>query len=360
MRGFDESAGFSQEGNMTLRTVKELAQHLSCAIEGDGGVRLRGVAGPEWASEQDLVYVDSPRHLDRIRESKAACVITSADLRVEGKTLLLAEKPKVAFVKAAAWLAAPVPSTGIHPTAVIAGSARMGTGVTVGPFAVIEEDVTVGDGSEVGAFCFLGRGARLGKGCRLHPRVTVYAGTRLGDGVAVHAGAVLGSDGFGYVTDQGRHWKFPQVGSLEIGDDAEIGANTTVDRGSLGVTRLGAQVKIDNLVHLAHNVEIGERTIIAAQTGVAGSSIIGRDVLIGGQAGLGEHCRLEDGSILGGQCGILPGKIVRRGQIVWGTPARSLGRFKEQHGWIAKLPELAQRVSVLEGSVQGAKSKAGS
>jgi UDP-3-O-[3-hydroxymyristoyl] glucosamine N-acyltransferase len=345
---------------MAQRTAGELAKYLSCAIDGEGGVRLRGVAGPEWAGEEDLVYVDSPRHVERVRESKARCVITSASMRVEGKTLLLAEKPKIAFVKAAAWLAASARSIGIHPTAVVAKSARLGADVTVGPFTVIEEDVTVGDGSEVGAFGFLGRGARLGARCHLHPRVTVYAGARLGDGVIAHAGAVLGSDGFGYVTDQGRHWKFPQVGSLEIGDDAEIGANTTVDRGSLGVTRLGAQVKIDNLVQVAHNVEIGARTIIASQTGIAGSSIIGKDALVGGQAGIGDHARIEDGSILGGQCGILPGKIVRGGEVVWGTPARSLSRFKEQHAWTAKLPQLAKRLNALEAAVYGEKHKSDS
>jgi UDP-3-O-[3-hydroxymyristoyl] glucosamine N-acyltransferase len=339
---------------MTLRTAGELAKYLSCAIEGDAGVRLRGVAGPEWAGEEDLIYVDSPRNVERVRESKARCVIASpaqaADLRTVGKTLLLAEKPKLAFVKAAAWLAAPAQATGVHATAVIAKSARIGAGATVGPFAVIEEDVTVGEGSELGAFGFLGRGARLGAGCRLHPRVTVYAGTRLGDRVIVHAGAVLGSDGFGYVTDQGRHLKFPQVGRLEIADDAEIGANTTVDRGSLGVTLLGSQVKIDNLVHVAHNVEIGERTIIAAQAGVAGSSVIGRDVLVGGQVGIADHCRLEDGCIAGAQCGIPTGKVIRRGQMVWGTPARLISRFKEQYGWMTKLPELARRLGALEAA----------
>jgi UDP-3-O-[3-hydroxymyristoyl] glucosamine N-acyltransferase len=336
---------------MTWHTAKELAQHLSCAMEGDGTARVRGVAGPEWAGEEDLVYVDSPKHLDRVARSAARCVITSKDLLVTGKTLLLTEKPKLAFAKAATWLAAPAEAAGVHQTAVIAGSAQIGAGATVGPFAVIEEEAIVGDGSEVGAFGFIGRGARLGSGCRLYPRVTVYAGTQLGDRVIVHAGAVLGSDGFGYVTDQGWHWRFPQVGRLEIADDVEIGANTTVDRGSLGVTRLGAQVKIDNLVQVAHNVEIGERTIIAAQTGVAGSSVIGKDVLIGGQVGIADHCRLEDGSIAGAQCCIATGKIIRRGQMVWGMPAREIGRFKEQYGWMAKLPELARRLSALEAAV---------
>jgi UDP-3-O-[3-hydroxymyristoyl] glucosamine N-acyltransferase len=344
---------------MTLRTANELAQYLSCAIEGDAAVRLRGVAGPERAGEEDLVYVDSPRHLERVLRSAARCVITTAELRVAGKTLLLAERPKLAFVRAAAWLAPAAQASGVHPTAVIAKSAQIGAGVTVGPFAVIEDEVTVGAGSEVGAFGFLGQGVHLGASCRLHPRVTVYAGTHLGNRVVVHAGAVLGSDGFGYVTDQGRHWKFPQVGALEIGDDAEIGANTTIDRGSLGVTRLGTQVKLDNLVHVAHNVEIGERTLIAAQTGIAGSSAIGSDVTIGGQVGIADHCRLEDGCIAGAQAGIPTGKIIRRGQIVWGTPARLLDRFKEQYGWTARLPELARRVHALEAASRQPAAKGG-
>jgi len=346
---------------MTLRTAKELAQYLSCAIEGDAAVRLRGVAGPERAGEEDLVYLESARHVERILRSRARCVITAPGLPVTGKTLLLAERPKLAFARAAAWLVPPELVPGVHPTAVIAKSARIGAGAAVGPFAVIEEEVTVGAGSDVGAFCFLGRGVQLGLSCRLHPRVTVYAGTQVGNRVVVHAGAVLGSEGFGYVTDQGRHWKFPQVGALEIGDDAEIGANTTLDRGSLGVTRLGAQAKLDNLVHVAHNVEIGERTLIAAQTGIAGSSTVGNDVVIGGQVGIADHCRLEDGCTAGAQAGIPTGKIIRRGQIVWGTPARLLDRFKEQYGELARLPELARRVRTLEAAShrQAAKNEAG-
>jgi UDP-3-O-[3-hydroxymyristoyl] glucosamine N-acyltransferase len=342
---------------MTMRTVNELAQYLSCAIEGDATVPVRGVASPERAGENDLVYLDSPRHVERVQHSAARCVITSAGLRVAGKTLLLVEQPKLAFVRAAGWLAPPAQAAGIHPTAVIAKSAKIGAGATIGPFAVIEEDATVGTGSDVGAFSFLGRGVRMGTSCRLHPRVTIYAGARLGDRVVVHAGAVLGSDGFGYVTDQGRHWKFPQVGGLEIADDVEIGANTTIDRGSLGVTRIGPQAKLDNLVHVAHNVEIGERTIIAAQTGVAGSSSIGRDVLIGGQVGIADHCRLEDGSVAGAQCGIPTGKVIRRGQTVWGTPARAIERFKEQYGWMARLPELAVRLRALEAASGQAAAK---
>jgi UDP-3-O-[3-hydroxymyristoyl] glucosamine N-acyltransferase len=178
--------------------------------------------------------------------------------------------------------------------------------------------------------------------------VTLYAGVKTGDNVIVHSGAVLGCDGFGYVSDQGKHWKFPQAGALEIADDVEIGANTTVARGSLGITRLDSQVKVDNLVHLAHNVQVGERTLVAAQTGIAGSSVVESDVIIGGQVGVADHCRLEAGCVAGAQAGIPSGKIIRRGQTVWGTPARTIKRVKQQYGFLARLPELAERVRKLE------------
>jgi UDP-3-O-[3-hydroxymyristoyl] glucosamine N-acyltransferase len=336
---------------MTHRTAGELAQFLGCALEGDPQALLRGVASPERANAEDLIYLDSARHAERVLRSEAHCVVISPGIQLVGKTLLVVSQPKLAFARAAAWLVPPPPiAQGIHPTAVIADSASFGAGVAVGPFAVIEEEVKIEAGSEVGAFCFLGRGSRVGAACRLHPRVTLYAGARLGDRVIVHSGAVLGSDGFGYVTGEGKHWKFPHVGALEVGDDVEIGANTTIDRGSLEVTLLGSQVKLDNLVHVAHNVQIGARTLVAAQTGVAGSSVIGKDVVIGGQAGIADHCRLEDECIAGAQAGIPSGKTIRRGETVWGTPARPLKRFKKQYAWFARLPELAERLRNLEGA----------
>jgi UDP-3-O-[3-hydroxymyristoyl] glucosamine N-acyltransferase len=181
--------------------------------------------------------------------------------------------------------------------------------------------------------------------------VTIYPGARLGDRVEIHSGAVIGADGFGYVFGEGRHWKFPQLGVVEIGDDVEIGANTTVDRGSLDNTRIGSGVKLDNLVQVAHNVQIGEQTVIASQTGISGSSNIGRRAIIGGQVGIGERGRLEDGAVVGGQSGVLSGKIVRKGQTVWGTPCRPLEKFKEQFAWLERLPQLAARIKKLEGRV---------
>jgi UDP-3-O-[3-hydroxymyristoyl] glucosamine N-acyltransferase len=334
------------------RTMKELSDFLGCTLEGDGAAHVSGVASPASARAEDLIYVESPRHLDRAAASAARCVVIAPGLSMPGKNLLRAANPKLVFARAAEWLFPPAPiAKGIHPTALIAPSTQLAPGVAVGPYAVIEEDVQIGAGTEIGAFCFLGRGARLGEGCRLYPRVTLYAGARLANRVILHSGAVIGSDGFGYVAEDGKRWKFPQVGEVEIQDDVEIGANTTIDRGSLDRTEIGAGAKLDNLVHIAHNVSIGENTVIAAQTGISGSVVIGKNVAFGGQAGLGDHCKVEDGAVIGAQAGILPGKIVRSGQIVWGTPARPLRKFKEQFARLGRLPELAERVKRLEGRI---------
>jgi UDP-3-O-[3-hydroxymyristoyl] glucosamine N-acyltransferase len=176
----------------------------------------------------------------------------------------------------------------------------------------------------------------------------LYAGARVGHRVEIHAGTVIGADGFGYVYGDGRYWKFPQVGIVEIGDDVEIGANSTIDRGSLDDTRIAEGVKIDNLVHVGHNVQIGAHTVIAAQTGISGSSSLGHHVVVGGQVGIADHCTLEDGAIAGAQAGIPTGKTIRAGQTVWGTPAREIGKFKEAYAWYARLPELGLRIKEIE------------
>jgi UDP-3-O-[3-hydroxymyristoyl] glucosamine N-acyltransferase len=170
----------------------------------------------------------------------------------------------------------------------------------------------------------------------------------VGNRVEIHAGAVLGADGFGFAFDGEIYWKFPQAGLVEIADDVEIGANTTIDRGSLDDTRIAEGVKLDNLVHVGHNVQIGAHTVIAAQTGISGSSKLGHHVVVGGQVGIADHCTLEDGSIAGAQAGIPTGKIIRKGQTVWGTPARPLEQFKEAYFWFARLPELAERLKKIE------------
>ncbi len=330
-------------------TAGELARYLGAKLIGDEHAVIQGVASPERAHSTDLIYLGSPRNFDRVARSAALCVVAAPGTAMARKTVLEVADPKFGFAKAAALvLAEPVTPVSVDPTAIIAPGAHLAPDVTVGPYAVIEDGVTVGARSAIGAFCFLGRGAVIGEDCRLHPRVTLYADARLGKRVEVHAGAVIGSDGFGYVFGEGRHWKFPQIGAIEIGDEVEIGANTTIDRGSLDSTRIRRGVKVDNLVQIAHNVEIGEHSILAAQTGVSGSSTLGRGVTVGGQVGIADHCTLEDGAVAGAQAGIPTGKTIRRGQTVWGTPARPLDKFKQQYAWLQRLPEFAERLSKLE------------
>jgi len=331
------------------RMAAEIAEVVGAKVEGDGSVEVRGVAAPERAGPHDLIYLEAAKHAERASASAALCVIAGEGIAVRGKTVLRHAQPKVAFAKAAAMLLEPKPiASGIHATAMIAQLARVGANVGIGPYAVIGEDVHIGEGTQIGAHCVVAAGCWIGANCRLHPRVTFYSGVRVGDRVEIHAGAVIGADGFGYAPGEGRYFKFPQTGLVEIGDDVEIGANATIDRGSLDDTRIQEGVKLDNLVHVGHNVKIGAHTVIAAQTGISGSSTLGHHVVVGGQVGIADHCTLEDGAIAGAQAGIPTGKTIRAGQTVWGTPAREIGKFKETYVWYARLPELAERIKKLE------------
>jgi UDP-3-O-[3-hydroxymyristoyl] glucosamine N-acyltransferase len=330
-------------------TAGELGLAIGARVEGDAAAELAGVAAPERAGAKDLIYVESAKFVERAFESRAMCVVAGEGVVLPGKTVLRSERPKVGFAKAAGILLERAPiAVGIHPTAIVANLARIGSDVSIGPFAVIGEDAHIGARTQVGAHSVVGAGCWIGENCRIHPHVIFYTGVRVGHRVEIHAGAVLGADGFGFAFDGERYWKFPQAGIVEIGDDVEVGANTTIDRGSLDDTRIGAGVKLDNLVHVGHNVQIGEHTVIAAQTGISGSSTLGKRVVVGGQVGIADHCRLEDGCIAGAQAGIPTGKTIRKGQTVWGTPARPLDKFKEAYAWFARLPELAERVKKIE------------
>jgi len=337
-----------------MQTSKSLAEAVGAKLEGEGALELRSVAAPERAGPHDLIYVEKAKHAERAAASAALCVIAPENLSLKGKTILRSAQPKVAFAKAAALILGKSPiAMGIHPTAIVAPLAKISHSAGLGPFAVIGEDAHIGEGTQIGAHCVIGAGCWIGDQCRIHPRVTLYAGVRIGHRVEIHSGAVIGADGFGYAQGEGRYWKFPQVGIVEIADDVEIGANTTIDRGSLDDTRIAEGVKLDNLVHIGHNCQIGAHTIMAAQVGLSGSCEFGEHVVVGGQAGFGEQCYLEDGAVIGGQSGVLGGKTIRSGQTVWGTPARPLEKFKEQFAWQARLPELAARIKELEAKRKG-------
>jgi UDP-3-O-[3-hydroxymyristoyl] glucosamine N-acyltransferase len=261
--------------------------------------------------------------------------------------------PKLALIKTAhALLPAPRPEPGIHPTAVVDPNARLAQDVSVGAQAVIEAGAGIGARTVIAAGTCIGRGVEIGAECVIHPRVTIYPDVRIGDRVVIHSGAVIGCDGFGFVFAEGCHQKFPQLGRTIIEDDVEIGANTTIDRGSLGDTVIGQGSKIDNQVQIAHNVCVGRHCVIAAQVGIAGSVRIGDYVMFGGQAGVGDRARIEDQAMIGGGAGVLPGKLVRRGVFVWGMPARPLPEYKETYARIMNLAKLVEKVDSLSESLK--------
>jgi UDP-3-O-[3-hydroxymyristoyl] glucosamine N-acyltransferase len=327
-----------------MKRLQQIAEAVEARLHGDGSVEISGVASIGSAARQDLVFVEEEKYLLRALESGAGAVIAGEfAAEASGKPLLISRHPKLAFARAARFLQGGNrgrSESGVHTRAVVHPSARLAPGVVVEEHGVVAEDAEIGEGTRIGAGCAIGRGVKIGRECRLYPRVTIYAGTTLGDHVLVHAGAVLGSDGFGYVRDarSGRYEKFPQVGKLVIEDDVEIGANTTIDRGALDETRIGRGTKIDNLVHIGHNCRLGENVVIAAQTGLSGSIVIENDVVLGGQVGIGEHARIEEGVMLGGQGGVLPNKVLRgKGVAFWGTPAQPVRQYLKQLAALGRL-----------------------
>jgi len=335
-------------GQITPRTLQQIAEALGARLIGDGSVEVSGVASIESASADDLVFVEDEKHLPTAFESRAGAVIAGefATSRSCGRPLLISDHPKLAFARAARLLREESPlgagrqQGSVHATALIHPTAVLEPGALVEERAVIGERAQIGANSRVGVGCAIGVGVSVGHDCKIYPNVTIYPGSVLGNRVIVHAGAVLGSDGFGYVRDgkTGHYEKFPQVGRLVIEDDVEIGANTTIDRGALDETRIRRGAKLDNLVHIGHNCQIGEDVVIAAQTGLSGSIVIENGVVLGGQVGIGEHARIGEGVMLGGQGGVLPNKILRgKGVAFWGTPAQPLRQYLKQLATLARL-----------------------
>ncbi len=307
-----------------MATLKQIAEWVGASLPDGasaGGAEMTRVSSIEAASEDSVVFAMDAGTLARALASRAGVVLASggeragvSDARVSDARVLWVEDARYGFAVVGNRLAAggALKSGGVHATAVVGAGAVLGEGTSVGPGAVI------GDGVSIGRDCVLG------------PNVTVYSGTTLGDRVVVQAGAVLGSAGFGYARNKvtGEYLLFPQQGILMIEDDVEIGANTTIDRGALGETRIGRGTKIDNLVHIGHNCVIGKNVVIAAQTGISGSSVVEDGAILGGQVGIGEHATVGKGVILGGGAGVLSGKKMHgAGEVFWGRPARPLKEY---------------------------------
>ncbi|MFN2579240.1 MAG: UDP-3-O-(3-hydroxymyristoyl)glucosamine N-acyltransferase [Pyrinomonadaceae bacterium] len=337
------------------KTVSDLAAHVGGRVSGDGSVGISRIAALDSAGPGDIAYVEDEKFFDAARHSRASCLIVPDSSEPEFACQIGVKHPKLAFALMAAILHPPKQRPAeIHPSAVIAKDAKIGEHVFVGAFVCVGEGSRIGDRSQVCSGAKIGDRVTIGADCVIHPNVFIEDGVMIGDRVILHAGVVIGADGFGYVRGDVGYHKFPQIGSVLIEDDVELGANTTVDRGALGRTRIGKGTKLDNMVHVGHNCDIGERVVIAAQTGISGSVTIEDDCVIGGQVGFGDHIRVQSGAVIGSKAGVLPGKIVRPG-VWWGIPIQPLDEYKKLNAHISRLPyireqikDLTERIRILE------------
>jgi UDP-3-O-[3-hydroxymyristoyl] glucosamine N-acyltransferase len=330
--------------------TQEIADLLGARLSGSPDVEITGVASLDAATAGDIAFVENA---GAELSSDASCLLVRPDFQTPvTAAMITVPDPKLAFARVAAILHPPKRRPAeIHHSAVIAENARLGSGVFIGAFTCVGENSIVGDNTQFRAGAKIGDNVRVGSNCVLHPNVFVEDCCTIGDNVILHAGVIIGADGFGYVRDENSYIKFPQIGTVVIENDVEIGANSCVDRGALGETRIGEGTKIDNLVQIAHNVQIGKRVIIAAQTGISGSTVIEHDCVIGGQVGMGDHATVKSGAIIGSQAGVLPGKIVRPG-VWWGTPVQPLDEYKRQNAYVKGLGRLKDEVKAIRDEVE--------
>jgi UDP-3-O-[3-hydroxymyristoyl] glucosamine N-acyltransferase len=328
--------------------IGELIERLGGTLaQGSPDHRIRAVSSPATAARADLVFAEDSRSAPEALSGKAGIIVLRpgiVDSYPPDKCIVESPQPRLWFARAAKLIKPVQAATGIHPSAVVGANVELGAEVGIGPCAVIEDNARIGARTRIGPGAVVGRGVRIGEYCQIYPRAVVYPGTTLGNWVVVHAGCVLGADGFGYVRNPatGAYTQFPQQGTLAIEDEVEIGANTTIDRGALGETRIRRGVKIDNLVHIGHNCDIGEDVILVALTGISGSSSVGNGAVIAGQVGIGDHAHVGPGVILGGQAGVLSGKTVtneglKPGTVLWGTPARPLKQVLREQAVLSRL-----------------------
>ncbi|MCP4229031.1 MAG: UDP-3-O-(3-hydroxymyristoyl)glucosamine N-acyltransferase [bacterium] len=330
--------------------LDELADLLNAGLDGDGEVVVRGVNGINEAGPDDLTFVHNPKYAGAIATTRAAAIILDEETDSAGKPALRTDQPYLAFATALKVFAPDqnLPKT-VSEQASVSPEAELGEGVGVGPFAVIEKGAIIGARTTVGAGSYIGTGVTVGDDCVIYPNVTVREYCSLGDRVILQPGVVVGGDGFGFApTPDGIH-KVPQIGAVTIADDVEIQANACIDRGTVIDTVIEQSVKVDNLVQLAHNVRIGENTMIASQTGIAGSTVIGKRCIFGGQVGLVGHINVDDDVTFGAQAGVI--KDMKGPEVYWGTPARPLKKIKRTEAYVNQLEKLVKRVKELEKKV---------
>jgi UDP-3-O-[3-hydroxymyristoyl] glucosamine N-acyltransferase len=342
-------------------TLAEIAAKLGATVEGDGSIAITGVAGVRDGGPGEISFVSQARYAADAAASKVSALIVPRDWdKSVPAALLRVDKPDQVFIQVARLFVPPQPqySPGIHPTAVIAPSAKIGADVHVGPHVVVESGAQIGARTKLLAGVQIGENVQIGDDCLFYPHVSVREHCSIGSRCTLHNGTVIGSDGFGYDTGRdGIHRKIPQIGIVTIGNDVEIGANTTVDRARFGKTKIGNGVKIDNLVQIAHNVVIGDHCIIVAQVAIAGSTILDHHVVVGGQAAISGHLTIGAGTMIGGQSGVIGN--VPPGSRLWGTPARDHKEMLEVSALWSRLPEMRKKLAALEARLAAIEAKPG-
>jgi UDP-3-O-[3-hydroxymyristoyl] glucosamine N-acyltransferase len=325
----------------------QLAARLNGTIAGDPDVTITGLRPADQAGAGDLTFAENAKYLSTAAASPATAVLVPEDAELDGKTLIRVKNVRVALADCLA-LFAPERQydPGIHPTAVVASTAKVDPSAHIGPHCIVEDDVVIGPNTTLLGQTFVGAGSKLGAGCRIFANVTLYQGTVVGDRVRIHAGTAIGSDGYGYVFDGVGHKKIPQVGNVVIEEDVEIGSNVSIDRGAIGPTVIGKGTKIDNLVQIAHNVATGQHCLLISQTGIAGSSKLGNYVTLAGQVGIAGHLKIGDQVVLAAKSGVM--HDIPAGEKWMGAPAQPDKQTKRQLLAVQQLPELIKRVRQLE------------
>ena len=329
--------------------LEEIAALLSGEIIGEPDIEISGVSGIREAKEGDITFISTKKYLRDISLCRASCILVKEPIAGIGITQLKVSNPYLAFAKLLElFYLQPAEPVGISENAVVSDKAKVGKDVSIFPFAYVADDVSIGDGTAIHPYVFIGKSSTIGENCIIHPHVTVRENVRIGDRVIIHSGTVIGSDGFGYVFEEGRHHKIPQVGGVIIEDDVEIGSNVSIDRATTGNTTIGKGTKIDNLVQIGHNVRIGANSILVAQVGIGGSAEIGDYVTLAGQVGVADHTRIESGTMLGAQSGIMG--YVPKGAYS-GTLAIPHKDWLKAQAVFAKLPELHKKLKELEKKI---------
>jgi UDP-3-O-[3-hydroxymyristoyl] glucosamine N-acyltransferase len=324
--------------------MNKLALLVGGTVEGDDGSQIEGMGGIDSAKKGDITFAVDEDKLSVAEKGLASCILTTPDMRRSSKPLIRVKNPKLAFlIIYNALNKKEARAAYTDKSAVVAGSAKLGKNAWIGPHVSIEDNVVIGDNVIIEAGSVIKKGCIIGNSCRIYPNVTLYDRTLLKQNVILHAGVVIGADGFGYVREAGKIFKFPQLGRVLIEDDVEIGANTTIDRGSLSDTVIGAGTKIDNLCQIAHNVKTGRNVIIAGQCGLSGSSTVGDNVTMAGQVGIADNVAIGNNVMIGGQTGVI--RDIKDGEIIWGYPARPIAQTKRQLAVLAILTKNFKRLS---------------